>query len=76
MGDGAGSSQATQPAESQVIDPTQVDYLNYQEHKHDATDGGYDEQHIVDGGGVHNGEGEDDIVLVLDEADIAAATTP
>ena len=76
MGDGAESSQATQPTQSQVVDPTQVEYLNHQEQIRDATDGGYDEQHIVDGGGVHNGEGEDDIVLVLDEADIAAATTP
>jgi len=52
MGDAAESSQATQPEESQVVDPTQVEYLNYQDQIHDATDGGYHEQHILDSGGV------------------------
>jgi len=65
MADGEGSSQATQPAESQVVDPTQVEYLNYQdEMHHDVIDGGYDDQHILD-----------DVVPVLDQDDIAEATT-
>ena len=49
-----------------MVDPTQVEYLNYQDEiHHDATDGGYDDQHIPD-----------DVLLVLDQDDIAAATTP
>jgi len=60
-----GSSQATQPEQSQVVDPTQVEYLNYQCQMHDATNGGYDQQHI-----------QEDVVPVLDQDDIAAATAP
>jgi len=48
-GDGSGTSQATHPEESQVVDPSQVvdlsevEYLNYQDQvHHDVTDGGYD----------------------------------
>ena len=45
--DGEGGSQATQSEQSQVVDPTQVEYLNFQDEiHHDATDGGYDHQHI------------------------------
>jgi len=40
--DGEGSSQATQAAKSQVVDPMQVECLNYQDKIHDAHDGGYD----------------------------------
>jgi len=40
-----------------------VEYVNYQDQIHDATDGGYDDQHIP----------EDD-VLVLDADDIVVAT--
>jgi len=61
--DGEGTSQATQPAESHVVDPIQVEYLNYQDQIHDAKDGGYDQQHIPE-----------DAVPVLDHDDIAAAT--
>ena len=64
-GDGAGSSQATQPEQPQVVDPMQEEYLNYQGQIHDAIDGGYDDQHILE-----------DIVHVLDQDDIAAATAP
>lgn len=47
--DGEGTSQATQSEQSQVVDLTQVEYLNYQDHiHHDVTDGGYDDQHIPD----------------------------
>ncbi|RHN70599.1 hypothetical protein MtrunA17_Chr3g0137281 [Medicago truncatula] len=52
--DGSGSSQeasrATQPEESQVVDPSQqVEYLNYQDQvHHDVTDGGYDQDHILE----------------------------
>ena len=70
-GDDSGSSQATQPEESQVVDPSQpvdqtgVEYLNYQDQVHyDVTDGGYDQDHIPqqqDAG---------------DEDDIAAAAAP
>jgi len=46
-GDGSGTSQATQPEESQVVDPSQVEYLNYQDQiHHDVIDGGYDQDHI------------------------------
>jgi len=40
--DGSGTSQATQPEQSQVVDPTQeVEYLNYQDQVHHyVTDGG------------------------------------
>ena len=45
--DGEGSSHATQLEESHVVDPSQVEYLNYQDEvHHDVTDGGYDQQHI------------------------------
>jgi len=48
-GDGSGTSQATQPEESQVVDLSQVEYLNYQDQvHHDVTEGGYDQQHIPD----------------------------
>ncbi|XP_039687058.1 protein MAIN-LIKE 1-like [Medicago truncatula] len=69
-GDGSGSeqeaSQATQPKESQVVDPSQqVEYLNYQDQvHHDVTDGGYDHDHIPQQQHV----GDDD--------DIAAAAAP
>ncbi|XP_039690598.1 protein MAIN-LIKE 1-like [Medicago truncatula] len=70
-GDGSGSSQATQPEESQVVDPSQpvdqtgVEYLNYQDQvHHDVTDGGYDQDHIPQ---------QQDAV---DEDDIAAAAAP
>jgi hypothetical protein len=64
--DGEGTSQATQPEQSQVVDPTQVEYLNYQvQIHHHATVGGYDDQHI-----------SDDVVPVFDQNDIAAAPTP
>jgi len=44
---GSGTSQATQPEQSQVVDPTQMEYLNYQDQvHHNVTDGGYDDQHI------------------------------
>ena len=62
MGDGARSSQATQPEQSQVVNPTQVEYVNYQDQIHDVTDGGNDNQHIL----------EDDLP-VLDADDIVAA---
>jgi len=75
MGDVAESSQTTQPKQSQIVDPTQVECLNYQDQIHDATDGGYDEQHIPDGGGVQQGEVEDEEVPVLDADDIATHTT-
>jgi len=40
-GNGSGTSQATQPEQSQVVDPTQMEYLNYQDQvHHDITDGG------------------------------------
>jgi len=65
-GDGSGTSQATQPEQSQVVDPTQVEYLNYQDQiHHDATNGGYDDHHIPE-----------DVVRVLDQDDIATATAP
>jgi len=45
-GNGSGTSQAsqtTQPEESQVVDPSQVEYMNYQDQvHHDVTDGRYD----------------------------------
>jgi len=64
--DGEGSSQATQPEQSHMVDPTQVEYLNYQdEMHHDAIDGGYDDHHILE-----------DVVPVLDQDDIAATTAP
>jgi len=46
--DGSGTSQATHPEQSQVVDSTQeVEYLNYQDQvHHDVTDGGYDQDHI------------------------------
>jgi len=54
-GDGSGTSQATQPEESQVVDtsqvvdPSEVEYLNYQDQvHHDVTDGGYDQDHILE----------------------------
>jgi len=53
-----------------------VEYLNYQNQIHDTSDGGYGEQHISDGGHVQQGEGEDDVVPVLNADDIAAQTTP
>ena len=70
IGDDAESSQATQSTQSQVVDPTQVEYINYRDQIHDATDGGYDQQHVPDGGHVQKGEGEN----VLDADDIAAQT--
>jgi len=48
-----------------VVDPTQVAYVNYQDQIHDATDGGYDDQHI-----------REDVVHVLAADDIAAQTAP
>jgi len=39
--------------------------MNYQDQIHDATDGGYDQQHILE-----------DVVPILDQDDIAAATAP
>jgi len=48
-----------------VVDPTQVEYVNYQDQIHDATDCEYDDQHI-----------SKDVVPVLDVDDIAAQTTP
>nr|ABO79400.1 IMP dehydrogenase/GMP reductase, putative [Medicago truncatula] len=70
-GDDSGSSQATQPEESQVVDPSQpvdhtgVEYLNYQDQvHHDVTDGGYDQDHIP-----HEQDAGD-------EDDIAAAAAP
>ena len=65
-GDGSGTSQATQPEQSQVVDPTQAEYLDYQDQvHHDVTDGGYDDQHIPD-----------DVVPVMDQDDIAATAAP
>ena len=62
--DGSRTSQATQPEQSHVVDPTQVEYRNYQDQiHHEATNGGYDQQHIPE-----------DVVSVLDQDDIAAAT--
>nr|ABD32773.1 hypothetical protein MtrDRAFT_AC151522g16v2 [Medicago truncatula] len=60
------ASQATQPEESQVVDPSQqVEYLNYQDQvHHDVTDGGYDQDHIPEQQHV----GDDD--------NIAAAAAP
>ena len=44
VGGGSGTSQDTQSEESQLVDPTQVEYLNYQDQvHHDVTDGGYDQ---------------------------------
>lgn len=69
-GDGSWSSQegsqATQPEESHVVDPSrQMEYLNYQDQvHHDVTDGGYDQDHILQQQHV----GDDD--------DIAAAAAP
>jgi hypothetical protein len=68
-GDGSGTSQASeaaQPEESQVVDPTQeVEYLNYQDQvHHDVTDGGYDQDHIPE---QHH---------IPDDDDIAAAAAP
>jgi hypothetical protein len=64
--DGEGTSQTTQPKQSQVVAPTQVEYLNYHDQiHHDATNDGYDDQHI-----------SDDVVPVLDQDDIAEASTP
>jgi len=63
--DGEGSSQGTQPAQSHVVDQTQVEYLNYQDQIHDATDGGYNQQHILE-----------HFIPVLDQDDIAAASAP
>ena len=67
-GDGSGTSQAsqaTQPEESHVVDPSQVEYLNYQDQvHHDVTDGGYDQDHISEQ------------QHIPDEDDIAAAATP
>jgi len=58
------ASQATQPEESQVVDPTQVEYLNYQDQvHHDVTDGGYDQQLIP---GPH----------IPDQDDIATTAVP
>ena len=48
-----------------MVDPTQVEYLNYQDQIHDATDGGYDQRHI-----------SEDVVPVLDQDDITATTAP
>jgi len=52
-GDRSRTVQATQPKESQVVDPSkvvdpsQVEYLSYQDQVHnDVTDGGYDQDHI------------------------------
>ncbi|KEH21109.1 transmembrane protein, putative [Medicago truncatula] len=64
-GDSSGSSQATQLEESQVVDPSVVEYLNYQDQvHHDMTDGGYDQDHIPQQ--QHVG----------DDNDIAAAAAP
>jgi len=64
-GDGSRASQATQPEESQVVDPSQVEYLNYQDQvHHDVTDGGYDQDHIQEQ------------QHILDQDDIAAAAAP
>lgn len=76
MGDVVESSQATPPEQAQMGESTQVEYLNYQDQIHHVTDGGYDQQHIPDGGGVQQGEGEDDDGLVLDADDIATQTSP
>jgi len=64
--DGSGASQATQPEQSHVVDPTQeVEYLNYQDQvHHDVTDGGYDQDHIPEQ------------QHIPDEDDIAAAAAP
>lgn len=43
---GEGSSQTTQPTQSQVDDSTR--YLNYQDQIHDVTNNDYDDQHISD----------------------------
>jgi len=48
-----------------VVDPTQVEYVNYQDQITITTDSGYDDQHISEGAS-----------HVLDTADIAAATAP
>ena len=48
-----------------MVDPTQVEYLNYQDQIDDVTDGGYDQHHI-----------SKDVVPVLDQDDIAAPTAP
>lgn len=62
--DGSGTSQATYPEESQVVDPTQVEYLNYQDQvHHDVTDCGYDQQHIPE-------------QHIPDQDDIAAVAAP
>jgi len=65
-GDGSGISQVTQPEESQVVDPSQVEYLNYQDQvHHDVTDGGYNQQHIPE-----------QQQHIPDQDDIAAAAAP
>ena len=68
-GDGSGTSQAsqaTQPEESHVVDPSQVEYLNYQDQvHHDVTDGGYNQQHIPE-----------QQQHIPDQDDIAAAAAP
>ncbi|RHN76926.1 hypothetical protein MtrunA17_Chr1g0149191 [Medicago truncatula] len=53
-GDDSGSSQATQPEESQVVDPSGVEYLNYQDQvHHDTTDRIiYHKQHVGDDGDI------------------------
>jgi len=63
--DGSGTSQATQIEQSQVVDPTQeVEYLNFQDEiHHDATYGGYDQQHIP-------------VRHIPDQNDIATAADP
>jgi len=63
MAGGEDTSQATQPTQSHVDDLSQ--YLNYHDQVHDATGGGYDDEHIPD-----------DVVPILDADDIAAQTTP
>ena len=49
-----------------MVDPIQVEYLNYQDQvHHNVTDGRYDDQHIPD-----------DVVPMMDQNDIAATATP
>ena len=47
--------------------------MNYQNQVHDATDGGYDDQHIPDHGDIQQGE---DDVPQLDDDDLAAEVAP
>jgi len=65
---------STQSSQSQVEDPTQ--YMNYQDHLHDAMNGSYDAQQfldVVEGRDVQQGE---EIVPQPDANDIVAQATP